>query len=88
MVGQLDGEHVSGSAAAGEFLDAVAREAAICLTPIGAIVCLGAAAVLFGGCAFEFSCDPPKSNPPDSSGHGGGGDAEGEGEGESEDTDE
>ncbi len=91
-VGTVDGEAVERSAPVIEIVDPSEPPAAICLHPVGAIVCIGAAVVLLGGCGFGFACsgDDPRSgpsNPPDSSGHGepsGGGDAEGDGGDESD----
>jgi hypothetical protein len=81
--GTIGGEPVSGSSAASDLLTLDEPESPACLSPIAALICLGAAAALLAGCAFGFSCegvDPEGgSNPPES-----GGSVPGGGEGEPE----
>lgn len=82
--GIVEGEPLEGSAPAERFVDWDQPQAHICLTPVGAIVCIGAAAVLLAGCSYGFSCDggTPPTNPPGSSGGGGDGEPEHEDEGD------
>jgi hypothetical protein len=80
--GTIGGEPVNGSSAASDLLNLGELESPACLSPVAAIICLGAAAALLAGCAFGFGCEggePPHSNPPE-----GGGGAPGGGEGEEE----
>jgi hypothetical protein len=80
--GTIGGEPVDGSSAASDLLNFEELASPACLSPVAALICLGAAAALLAGCAFGFSCEgtePGASNPPE-----GGGGAPGGGEGEEE----
>lgn len=87
--GTIDGEPVDGSTAASDLLNFEELEeqaSPACLSPVAAIICLGAAAALLAGCAFGFSCEgtePGASNLPE-----GGGGVPGGGEGEEEPDEE
>lgn len=84
--GTIDGEPVSGSAAASDLLNP--EDPSVCLHPVAVLVCVGAAAALLAGCAFGFGCEggKPATNPPESGGGGGqGGGGEGEPDEEPED---
>jgi hypothetical protein len=80
--GTIGGQAVSGSSPALDLVDPELPTTPICLHPVAALICIGAAAALLAGCAFGFSCEggqPPPSNPPE-----GGGGVPGGGEGEEE----
>jgi hypothetical protein len=85
--GTIGGKPVNGSSAASDLLNLDETESPACLSPVAALICLGAAAALLAGCAFGFSCegvDPEGgSNPPE-----GGGGVPGGGEGEPEPEEE
>jgi hypothetical protein len=79
--GTIGAEPANGSAAAPDLLNLDELESPACLSPIAALICLGAAAALLAGCSFGFSCEghPQPTNPPE-----GGGGVPGGGEGEEE----
>ncbi len=82
--GTIDGDSVSGSTPTADFGDP--QEAAFCFTPVTAIICLGALAVMAsGGCYGKGFCVPDDSEVPGGAGgvpdEGGGGDGGGDDDG-------
>jgi hypothetical protein len=83
--GTIGGEPVSGSSPALELVNPELPPDTVCLHPVAALICVGAAAALLAGCAFGFGCDGGQNptNPPE-----GGGGVPGGGDGEEEPEEE
>jgi hypothetical protein len=87
--GTIAGEPVSGSSPALDLVNPELPPTTVCLHPVAALICVGAAAALLAGCAFGFGCEggSPTTPPEDGGGVPAGGEGEEEGEEEPEEED-
>jgi hypothetical protein len=65
-IGTVAGELITGSLPATELPRPGSPPEPVCLYPVAAIICVGAALALLGGCALGFRCDgsPPLQGQP------------------------